>query len=348
MTTQAKEIKMEIVPQELGLDKPSTLSLETAFAGFFKDAEEWKGKAEIITDPKDARTARLELKSLRVSAEKRRKELKADSLRMGKAIDGANNILLAIIVPIEKGLESIERAEERRIADELAKLTACRMDKLTAFIDSETPVPNVGAMTEEQFQSVLSDAKLLFDTKAEAARKAAEEAAKREAEEAAERVRIAKENEELKKQAASREKAMQKEREKAEVLRLKEAKAAEAIRAKEAAEAQAEAKKAAEIRAKEIAATEAIAAKERIAREKVEAEAQALRDAQAKREADAEEARDAAEKAPDKEKLIALAASIRGLENPSLTSTKGKAINKTIDDSLEKFALWLEKEAGKI
>jgi hypothetical protein len=35
---------------------------------------------------------------------------------MGKAIDGANNILLALIVPIEQSLEDIEKAEERRIA----------------------------------------------------------------------------------------------------------------------------------------------------------------------------------------------------------------------------------------
>jgi hypothetical protein len=45
---------------------------------------------------------------------------------------------------------------------------------------------------------------------------------------------------------------------------------------------------------------------------------------------------------------MALAASIRGLENPTLTSKGGKAINKTIEDSLEKFAVWLEKEAGEI
>jgi len=237
------------------------------------------------------------LKGVRVAAEKRRKELKADSLRMGKAIDGANNILLAIIVPIEKSLESIEKAEERRIADELAKLVAYRTDTLRELIDVGTPIPDVGAMTDDQFAMVLVDAKLLFDTKQAAIKQAAEEQAKREAEKAAERVRVAKENEELKKEAA---------------------------------------------------AAEAIAAKERAAREKVEAEAQALRDAQAKREADAQEARDAAEKAPDKEKLLALASAIRGLKNPSLTSKGGKAINKTIDDSLEKFALWLQKEAGKI
>ena len=344
MNTETKEISVEIVPQELGLDKPSTLSLETAFSGFFQDAEEWKGKAEIITDPKEARSARLELKSLRVSAEKRRKELKADSLRMGKAIDGANNILLAIIVPIEKNLEAIEKAEERRVAQELADLTACRMDKLTAFIDSETTMPNVGAMTDEQFQSFLSDAKLLFDTKAEVARKAAEEAAKRQAEEAAERVRIAKENEALKKEAAEREKAMIKKAKEDHEMRAKAAKEAEADRAKY----EAEAKKAAAIRAKEIAATEAIAAKERAAREKVEAEAQALRDERLMVATQLAKARDAAEKAPDKEKLIALAASIRGLENPTLTSKGGKAITSKIGEQIEKFALWLEKEAGKI
>jgi septal ring factor EnvC (AmiA/AmiB activator) len=302
--SNTKEMKFDIVPQELGLDKPSTASLETAFAGFFKDAEEWKGKAEIITDPKDARTARLELKSLRVSAEKKRKELKADSLRMGKAIDGANNILLAIIVPIEKGLESIEKAEERRLAEVLADMIACRTDKLRAFIDNDTPIPNVGAMTEDQFQIVLDDAKLLFDTKAEAVKKAAEETAKREAEEAAERVRVAKENEELKKEAAA---------------------------------AKAEQKKA-----------DDLANKERVAREKAEAEAQALRDERLMVATQLSKAKDDAEKAPDKEKLLALAESVRSLKNPSLTSKGGKEVSKLIGEQIEKFALWVEKESAKI
>lgn len=338
-SAEVKVVTLEIVPQELGLDKPATASLELAFSGFFKDAEKWKEKAGLITDPKDARSARLELKGVRVAAEKKRKELKADSLRMGKAIDGANNILLAVIVPIEKELEAIENAEKIRIADELTKLTACRTDKLRAFIDHDTPLPNVGAMTEPQFEAVLADAKLLFETKAAAARKLEEEKVAREAEEAKERVRVAAENEELRKAAIARENAIQKERNEAEAARLKEAakvkadgKRAEAARAKEkaaadaklkklAADAKAEKEKAEALAAKKAKAVAAkaaadlkeleeynaaekkkadkAAAEERAAREKAELEAEYMRK-EAQAAKDAQEKREAdAEKAKD-------------------------------------------------
>jgi hypothetical protein len=355
MTTQAKEIKMEIVPQELGLDRSSTESLTEAFAPFFKEAQELIEEAKLITDPKEARVARIKLQKVRTGAKKVHKEQKAAAWLFGKGVDGVNNFLLAGIVPVEKSLEAIEKAEERRIADELAELVAFRTAQLKEYAGDEAFIPDVGAMTDDQFRGVLGDAMVLHKVKAEAAKQAAEDQAKRQAEEAAERVRVAKENEQLKKEAAEREAAMQKEREKAEALRLKEAKAAEVIRAKEAAQAQAEAKKAAEeleafkaYEAAEKKKADAVAAEERAAREKVEAEAQALRDERLAVAAQLSKAKEDAEKAPDKEKLLALAAAIRGLENPALTSTKGKVINKTIDDSLEKFAVWLEKEAGKI
>lgn len=337
MSNETKLVKAEIVPQELGLDKPSTESLEIAFAPFFKEARELSEEAKSITDPKEARVVRLKLVKVRTGAEKERKHHKAAALLFGKGVDGVNNFLLAGIVPVEKSLEAIEKAEERRIADELAKLTADRTDKLRPFIDVDAPIPNVGAMTDDQFQVILSDSKLLFDTKEAAKAKAEADRVKQEAEEAAERVRIAKENEQLKKEAAAREKVMQKERDEAEAIRVKEAK-----------EAAAELKKvedAAKVERENAIQKEKVEAAKRSA---AELELNRIKHERERAEADKQAAIDNAEKAPDKEKLIALAATIRGIENPSLTSKGGKAINKTISDSLEKFAAWVEKEAAKI
>jgi len=367
--------EFEIVPAEIGLDLAAKNSLELAFSGFFETAAKWAEQAAAITDPKLARTARLELKNLRVAADKKRKELKEDSLRMGRAIDGANNILLSIIVPIERGLEDIERAEERRLAEELRQRTEARTAELRPYVDPTMPFPPVGAMTEGQFQATLADAKLLHEMKLEAARKAEAERSEREAAEARERLRIAEENERLRKEAAEREAQIKAEREaaaakqrEAEVAARKERERVEAEKA--AAEAQArkereaiEAKAKAEREKAEAAARaerdkiEAAAAEERRkadvvakferdAREKAEAQLKAARDAEANRIADEAKAKAAASKAPDREKLIAFAATVRALKPEALASPEAERIAAEIEQQVEKFAAWIEKKAA--
>lgn len=362
--TAVLDAKFEIVPPDAGLDLTAKNSLELAFAGFFEQAAKWKEQAAAITDPKLARTARLELKNLRVAAEKKRKELKEDSLRMGRAIDGANNVFLALVVPIEKSLEDIEKAEERRIAEELRQRTEARTAELRPFIDPALPFPAVGAMTEEQFQATLADAKLLHEMKLEAARKAEAERIEREAAEARERLRIAEENKRLKEEAEARERQMQAEREAAaakqreieeaarkERERLEaERAAAEAKARKEREEAEAKARAEREkleaVAAEERRKAEAAARAEREAREKAEAEAKALRDAQAKREAEEAAAKARAAKAPDREKLIAFAATVRALKPEALASPEAERIAAEIEQQVAKFADWIEKKAA--
>lgn len=337
MSTALITPEFEIVPAEIGLDLAAKNSLELAFAGFFETAAKWRDQAAAITDPKLARTARLELKNLRVAADKKRKELKEDSLRMGRAIDGANNILLSIIVPIERGLEDIEKAEERRIAEELRQRTEARIAEFSPYITPGMLMPPLGVMTEEQFQATLADAKLLYEMKLEASRKAEAERIEREAAEARERLRIAEENERLRKEAAEREAQMKAER---EAAAAKQREAEEAARKdREEMEAKASA---------ERQAAQAAAAAEREAREKAEAEAKALRDAQAKREADEAKAKATAAKAPDREKLIAFARSVRGLTPGSMKSAEANAIAEEIATQVEKFAVWIESKAAKL
>jgi hypothetical protein len=327
----------EIVPAEIGLDLAAKNSLELAFAGFFETAAKWRDQAAAITDPKLARTARLELKNLRVAADKKRKELKEDSLRMGRAIDGANNILLSIIVPIERGLEDIEKAEERRIAEELRQRTEARIAEFSPYITPGMLMPPLGVMTEEQFQATLADAKLLYEMKLEASRKAEAERIEREAAEARERLRIAGENERLRKEAAEREAQMKAEREAAAAKQRELEEAARKEREEMEAKASAERQ-----------AAQAAAAAEREAREKAEAEAKALRDAQAKREADEAKAKATAAKAPDREKLIAFARAVRGLTPGSMKSAEANAIAEEIATQVEKFAVWIESKAAKL
>lgn len=334
---------MEIVPSDLGLAPEVKTSLESSFSGFFKSAREWREKADSISDPKEARSARLEIKRLRVAAEKQRKKLKEDSLRMGKAIDGANNILLALIVPIEKGLEDIEKKAEREEAERIAALHQVRMGQLNA-IDHDTRGLHVGGLSSEDWESYLSDAKELHSARVEKARREKEEAdAKAKAEaERIEKERI--ENIRLRKEAEARAAEAEKARKEQEVIAKKAAEEA----AKERRKIEAEAKKAAEERAA------------------IEAEAKALRDAETARVKAENDARIEAERvkaeevklaeiaakkaasAPDKAKLMEFAKTVRALTVPQTKSPEGEAVATEIKKKTESFASWIENQASTL
>lgn len=386
----APELSFEIVPAELHLAPEQKQTLEASFAEFFTKAHSLKEQTSSITNPKMARTARLEIKNLRVAAEKKRKELKEDSLRMGKAIDGANNILLAIIVPLEKRLEDIEREEERREGARIAALAQSRRDQLVPLGVAEAIVASagLGMMSEEAFQTLLDDSKALHEARVERERKAEEERLAKEVAEAKERERIRLENERLLKEAAEREEAARVEREKAEAERkaleaklAQERKEAEAKAAAEAervrrekeeaaraaaellkkaqAAAEAQRREAEEKAQREKAAMEAKlkaereaaekkAAEERAAREKLEAEARAKQEKEAEQKRLAEEAAEKAALAPDKDKLIAIAASIRSLPLPQVKAKKAVAALEQFKTKIGNLADWIEEKAQEL
>ncbi len=106
------------------------------FQNYFEIAAEWeiKAKAIVVTDASQttemgmAKVARKMLSQKRIDIENARKELKEQSLREGKAIDGIANVLKALIVPIEEYLKKQENfieikaeqeAEARRIEIEI-------------------------------------------------------------------------------------------------------------------------------------------------------------------------------------------------------------------------------------
>lgn len=332
MKTETLDTQWEIVPANLGLESGAKESLETAFVGFFRDAETLINQAESITDPKEARSARLELKNVRVAAEKKRKELKEDSLRVGKAIDGANNILLAKIVPVERAMEEIEKEEERR---EEARIEALREEREGIIFDLGQTFHglHLGKMTEENWTEYLQQAKDLQSVRLEREKREREEAEARAKKEAEEREAQRLENIKLKAEAEAREKAMQAEREKME---------------KERAEIQKKAK--AEAEAREKLEQEAAKAKAEAARIQHEAEEKQ------RKEAELEQARIKAEKealakkaaAPDKEKIIEFSRHVESMPTPKATTEKGKAICAEIEAKTKSFARWILTQAAEI
>lgn len=320
---------LEIVPADAGIHLAQRESLQTSFAGSFQQAAYWRERAESITEAKDAREARLGIRKVRTGAEAIRKQLKEESLRMGKAIDGANNILLAILVPIEERMEGIEKAEERAEQARVAAMVADRTEQLTA-VGGVIPA-NLAMLLDEQFAAILRDAAELQRIKRE--REAKEEADRKAKVEAdrLERIRIEEENARLKTAAEEAARLA-----KIEADRIAAERAEEARKAKEDAEKR-EAAFAAE-RAKAEAAARAERDKLELARRKAEAETEKVRKqaaaiaaerakaeaaSAAKRKAELAAAAKAA-RAPDKEKLVAFLASFKGLSLPSMTTPDGE------------------------
>jgi hypothetical protein len=290
---------------------------------------------------KMARIARLELKNIRVAAEKTRKALKEDSLRMGKAIDGVNNLLLAAIVPLERHLEEQEQFADRLQAAEAARIMAERTEAISPFITEGQVLPPMDGMTDEQFASFLEDTKTLHAAKIESAKRAEAERIAREQAEAAERERIKVENERMKAEAAEREAVMKAERE-AAAKALAEAEAKAKAEREAAEKAQREATEKAR---KEREAIEAKAKAEREAREALEAEIATQKAAEeaARVKAEAEAAK--AARAPDKAKVKGIAATVRALAFPAVSTPEAKRVLADIQAKAESFAKWIETQA---
>ncbi len=317
--------------------------------------DEFKAKAEklritaetlTVTDINDkagmklARATRLELREVRIAIEKRRKELGEHHLRETQRINGDAKVLKELIEPLEARLQDQEDFIEREAARIASEKRNARTAELAPFLSGPVSV-DLGTMTDEAYAGLLSDSKGLHEAKIAREKKEREEA---EAAVKAERERIEAqrlENERLKKEAVEREAAAEKQRQAAAAaLKAEQDRAAERERV-----IQARAIEAQRIADENARAQAAKADAERKAREQAEKQIAAVRAeklALAKAAADAEEA---AAAAPEKEKLRALAKTIRELHVPVLTTEKGVAAVVEIAAKVEAFAAWIGKKA---
>lgn len=316
----AKADIIEAVKRE-GVEESLALVIKSEFSGFFDAAKamEARAKSLVITslDQKDemkqARKMRLELKNIRCAVEKKRKELKEDSVRRGKAIDGMSNVIKALVEPLELHLEAQEKFAKNLEAEKKARIKAEREAELSALGFDFTGIP-LADIAPEPYASMLSVAKAgkAAKDKAEAEEKARIEAqAKAEAEER-ERQRL--ENIRLKAEAEAREKAIAEERAKVEAERK---------------EAEAKAKK-------ERDALQAQLKAEAEAREKIEMEIKAKAEAEAKAKAQAEREARRLAKAPDAIKLKGVMVAIDGIIIPAMATPEGKHSLEVITGILTK------------
>lgn len=299
--------------------------------------------ASQVAEMKLARATRLTLKDLRVSIEKKRKELGEAYLRKTQRINADAKTLKDLIEPLEERLLEQEKFAERAEEKRKAELKATREAILKPF-GVDTILYPLSDMPEEEFQKLATGLKAAHEAELEAERKAEEERQAKAKAEAEERERIRLENERLKKEAEERERAAAEERERARKEREAIEEKARQERAAIEAAAAAERKKAEAARK----AAEEQARKEREARERIEAEERSRREREEAEKKAAEEAARKAAAAPDRDKLEAFAKSLRALTLPELTTDGGKAASTEVRAKIQKFAAWVEGLAASI
>jgi hypothetical protein len=292
----------------------------------YKDIEVTdESQKEVIAEAKEKRLA---LKRIRTGVENKRKELKEDSLRTGKAIDNVARYIKETIQPAEEYLELQEKFVEIQQAKKAAEVKRERTEKLLKYTD-ELSLYNIDSLDDEQFEMLLGKVKKEHDDKVAAEKAEAERIEKERIEKEAEDKRIREENERLKKEAEKREIELAKER-KIEQDRLA------------ALEAE---------RQKEREAEQAKLNEERAKREAIEAEKREIEQAELKKKQEAEELERQALLAPDKEKLVQFSQAIemiRTTKLPAVKNNKSQVVVNEIDSRLSELYNFIIKESKEL
>lgn len=379
-TEVATNQELAILINESGLDETKANMMSEQFQGFFKQASEWEDKIKMcvvndrtqVAEMKLAREVRLSLRRIRIDVEATRKKLKEQSLREGKAIDGVANILKALIEPMEEtltGYEKFAEIEDKRIAEELLEK---RTEELAPY-GIDTSFYRLGEMDEESYSQLLDITKKTHEEKERLAEQAEKDRIAKEKADLEAREAQRKENERLKKEAVVREAQIAKERKEAEEKEAKIRAEAEAERKKLAEETRkqkeiqdAQLRKEQEERAKAEAELKAVAdaerkkqeavlQKERKEREKLQAEIKAKEDAEKKEQERIEaeqKAKEQAERdaklAPDKDKLLALAKSIKNVPLPELSDVDAKSILANVSTLLGKIDTYINDKVKEL
>lgn len=175
--TQPNELALAI--QSSGLQENTIENLMKSFSQSFNDARIVVDSAKeiVVTDENDiegmklAREKRLELKKIRTTVENIRKDLKEQALREGKAIDGAANIIKALIAPVEEHLEKQEKFAEVKAMERLEEKYTDRIKQLQMYVDDVT-VYSLKEMSDDAFSKLLESSKSNWQAKKDAEEKA--------------------------------------------------------------------------------------------------------------------------------------------------------------------------------
>lgn len=201
--------------------------IQAHFLDFERQAGEWMTKAKTIkvTDAsqivlmKNAREARLALRTIRTDVDKKHRELKEGALREGQMLDKVKRTLVGLIEPIEEYLLEQEKFAEVQEEKKRIEIRRVRVEQLRPYVDAVTAMSfPLADMSEDAFGNMLNGYKLAKDAKemeAKAQQTLREDQQQRDE---SERKRLAAENEKLRKEKEQQEAKLKKEREERQKL----------------------------------------------------------------------------------------------------------------------------------
>lgn len=150
----------------------------------------------------EAKEQRLALKRVRTQIENKRKELKEDSLKTGRAIDAVARVMRETIEPAEKYLQEQEKFKEILEQKRHAEMMTKRTETIGKYTDPS--MYNLESMSNDQFDELVAKLEKEKSDREEAER---QELIKQEAEARAERERqekLLEENRKLQREAEER------------------------------------------------------------------------------------------------------------------------------------------------
>ena len=292
---------------------------------------------------KEARRLRLDIRKVRTSTEKVRKQ-QVEYFNLGaKAVNGVANILKFAISEKEAKLEEIEKHYERLEEERKAVIQQTRAEQLSRFVEDANE-RDLSGMNPDVWEAYLSNAEAKHKAIVEAEAKAEAERLEAQRKAEAERKRIEEENKRLKAEAERLAKIeAQKAAEAAKKLAAEREKAAKAER-KLKAEAEAARKEAAEKEKKIKVEAER---KLKLEREKAAAIEAKLRAQEAEQKAEAarkEAARQAELNKGDTEKVKDLINDLSYLKSKySFDSDKNKKMYLAVSALIDKVVAFIKK-----
>ena len=279
--------------------------------------------------------ARIDVKKLIAQVENTRRELKADSLAYGRAVDAEAHRIEGLLLPVKLHLEG----EEDRIEHELLSIKSAMLNKRLDIIGSLYPHTRdtwriiVENQTDIEFERQLESALIVHG--AELKRLAETEKLKQA--EVENQKRIKEEQDAIFKQQFE-------ERERLALEQIRLTKLRDEGLEKIRLEAETIRKREDELAAKELAAKQKLEFDEKSAKDKILAEKKAANDKiETEKRIDLEAKRKSA-LLPDREKLIEYAIALSKVPEPSVSKPEAKARLKQSKEMLNKTCEFLRKE----
>lgn len=368
-----EQSRLDLAIETPGLGADRAKQIAVSFGTFWERAKDLCARAELIsvtdatqlTEMKHAKKLKGEFRDLRSELDDAREGFKAPALKECQAIDKAARFIRESVGPAEQRLDEMAKFAERAEAARREALRQSRQTLLAPYVKDFTGY-SFADMSEETFGTLLANSRKAHEDRMALAEQVERErlaaiAAKEEADrlmraenerlrlEAVERERLAKiEADRLKAERDAIEEAAHQERLAAQARADVERQRNEAA-TKEAADKALAEREAIEAKARaEREAAEAVATKERHAREKAESELKSKQDAEKRKTAAEAKAKKAAELAPDKEKMVKLAADIRAFKFPTFDSCEAQSMIRDIKASFERIALLAETKANDL